>query len=100
MAPHVPRKLSGLQREILVCYKSSLKLISTKPPDSRPNWFRFIAHQFHQPAPDFFTIEYKLRRALTQLELYRSSSVREIKCPVEAHHVPLGWVAKGGKKKK
>lgn len=69
------------------------------PQPSRPNWYRFIVHQFHQPARDFSAIEYKLRRASSQLELYGSSSVREMRCPDEALKIPLGWVAKGGKRK-
>lgn len=94
-----PRKISGLQRQVRACYKASLKLIAAKSLPSRPNWYRFIVHQFHQPARDFSAIEYKLRRASSQLELYGSPSVREISCPDEAGKIPLGWVAKGGKRR-
>ncbi|KAH9808989.1 hypothetical protein DFH28DRAFT_907143 [Melampsora americana] len=93
------RKISGLQRQVRACYKASLKLIATKSLPSRPNWYRFIVHQFHQPARGFSAIEYKLRRASSQLELYGPSSVREMRCPDEALKIPLGWVAKGGRRK-
>ncbi|KAK9382980.1 complex 1 protein-domain-containing protein [Kockiozyma suomiensis] len=75
-------RLTGLQRDVLSLYRSCLRAIRKKPPDSRQNFLLFTREQFEQHRhilkSDFTTVEYLLRRGHNQLETYSNAGVRNI----------------------
>ncbi|KAK9253954.1 complex 1 protein-domain-containing protein [Lipomyces tetrasporus] len=75
-------RLTGLQRDVLHLYRSCLRAIRKKPPDSRNNFRIFTRQQFQQhrgiSKSDFTTIEYLLRRGRHQLETYSNNGVRNV----------------------
>ncbi|BGP27691.1 hypothetical protein JCM10295v2_006666 [Rhodotorula toruloides] len=96
MAP----RLTGLQKQVLSLYKRSLRMIRSKPANTRPAWYRFVSHQFRDPKlggglrrKDIAAIEHMLRRGEKMLESYGSTSVKNVVVPVTAHW-PLGWAAR------
>ncbi|GAA5820829.1 hypothetical protein JCM11251_001832 [Rhodosporidiobolus azoricus] len=99
-----PRRVTGLTRQIFSMYKRSLKMVQSKPPESRPAWFAFVQHQFRHPSlggglkrKDVSAIEHLLRRGEKMLDSYESPTVKSVGVPDEAWQFPQGWVAKGGK---
>ncbi|KAK9366640.1 hypothetical protein V1509DRAFT_629146 [Lipomyces kononenkoae] len=74
--------LTGLQREVLSLYRSCLRAIRKKPPESKRNFLIFTRQQFEQhiniSKSDFTTIEYLLRKGRHQLEIYSNKGVRNI----------------------
>ncbi|BGP20203.1 hypothetical protein JCM10213v2_008339 [Rhodosporidiobolus nylandii] len=99
-----PRRITGLQRQVFSLYKRSLQMVASKPLESRPAWFAFVAQQFRAPGlggglkrKDVHAIEHLLRKGEKQLETYGSPTVKSVGVPEEAWQWPQGWVAKGGK---
>ncbi|KAK9453441.1 complex 1 protein-domain-containing protein [Dipodascopsis uninucleata] len=76
------KKLSGLQRDVLSLYRTGLRAVRKKPPESRENFRLFLRKQFEDNRKlnksDFSTIEYLLRRGRNQLEIYASPGVRNV----------------------
>ncbi|KAK9374376.1 uncharacterized protein V1513DRAFT_446205 [Lipomyces chichibuensis] len=75
-------RLTGLQRDVLSLYRSCLRAIRKKPPESKRNFLIFARRQFEQhidiSKSDFTTIEYLLRKGHHQLETYSNDGVRNI----------------------
>ncbi|KAK9450001.1 uncharacterized protein V1518DRAFT_415277 [Limtongia smithiae] len=75
-------RLTGLQREVLSLYRSSIRAIRTKPPENRANFVAFVRSQFRPhlalSKSDFATIEYLLRKGSHQLETYSNPGVRNV----------------------
>lgn len=113
----MPRRITGLQRQIYSLYKRSLLMAAHKPfvrdlptasidraQETRAAWFAFIVHQFRSPElggslrkKDVTAIEYYLRRGEKMLESYKQEGVKNVSLPEGGEHWPLGWVGKGGK---
>jgi len=98
------RRLSGLQKDVLRLYRRSLKLVASKPLETRHHWFQFVSHQFRSAElggglkkRDTASIEYMLRRGTKMLEQYESKGVRDVNLPQSDKRWEEGWVAKGGK---
>ncbi|GAA6020599.1 hypothetical protein JCM10207_008681 [Rhodosporidiobolus poonsookiae] len=99
-----PRRVTGLQRQIYHTYKRALEVVRSKPLETRPSWFAFVAHQFRAPElggglrrKDVQAIEHLLRRGDKMLETYASPTVKNVAVPEEAWQWKQGWIAKGGK---
>ncbi|GAA5956525.1 hypothetical protein JCM8115_000598 [Rhodotorula mucilaginosa] len=99
-----PRRVTGLQREVLQLYKRALKMVASKPEEHRPAWYTFVSNQFRHPdiggglrKRDVAAIEHLLRRGHKMVEQYGQSSVKSIALPDGTIEYPFGWVAKGGK---
>ncbi|VDC00755.1 unnamed protein product [Peniophora sp. CBMAI 1063] len=78
-----PKRLSGLQREVLALYRKALRMTRTKPPTTRPKFELFVRHAFRTSASsvsprELTTIEYLLRRGGRQLEMFESADVRDV----------------------
>ncbi|GAA5820219.1 hypothetical protein JCM10212_006786 [Sporobolomyces blumeae] len=100
----MPRRVTGLQRQIFSLYKRSLAMVRSKPLETRPAWFTFVSHQFrHESAggglrkKDVGAIEHLLRKGEKQLEMYSSPGVKNVVLPSESEHWPMGWIARGGR---
>ncbi|POY75382.1 hypothetical protein BMF94_1539 [Rhodotorula taiwanensis] len=99
-----PKRVTGLQRQVLHLYKRALQMVAAKPIPSRPSWYAFVSHQFRHPTVggglrkrDVAAIEHLLRRGNKMVDQYGQSSVTAISLPEDTEEYPLGWVAKGGK---
>ncbi|BGP43547.1 hypothetical protein JCM10450v2_007720 [Rhodotorula kratochvilovae] len=97
------KRVTGLQRQVHSLYKRALRLVASKPLESRPAWFAFVAHHFRHPSlggglkrKDISAIEHLCRRGDKMLETYGSPGVTKVVVPT-TEHWPIGWVAKGGK---
>ncbi|KAI5480398.1 hypothetical protein MNV49_000973 [Pseudohyphozyma bogoriensis] len=100
------KRVTGLQRQIYGMYKRSLKMVASKPVETRSAWYQFIASQFRSPTlgggirrKDVGAIEYYLRRGDKMLEQYGSDRVKSVQ-GVAGERWPEGWVARGGKEGK
>ncbi|BGP58299.1 hypothetical protein JCM8202v2_005960 [Rhodotorula sphaerocarpa] len=76
-----PKRVTGLQRQVLHLYKRALQMVATKP----------IAN--------VAAIEHLLRRGSKMVDQYGQPSVTAISLPEGAESYPLGWVARGGKER-
>ncbi|GAA5871726.1 hypothetical protein JCM8547_008125 [Rhodosporidiobolus lusitaniae] len=104
-----PKRITGLQRQVLHLYKRSLVMVRSKPLDSRPSWFAFVSHQFRSPSlggglrrKDVAAIEHMLRRGEKMLDSYESPTVKSVGVGEEAWRGVegrLGWVARGRKER-
>ncbi|GAA5843088.1 hypothetical protein JCM3766R1_005233 [Sporobolomyces carnicolor] len=102
-----PKRISGLQRQVLHLYRRSLDMVKSKPLDKRPAFYQFVCHQFRGASlggsvrkKDVQTIEYLLRKGERQLESYESDNVKNVVVPLARDGLyPLGWIAKGGRKR-
>jgi len=75
-------QLSGLQREVLALYRRALRMVRTKPPETRDKFRLYVKYQFKTQAAnirprDLTTIEYLLRKGGRQLETYESPAVKD-----------------------
>ncbi|ORY88478.1 hypothetical protein BCR35DRAFT_301629 [Leucosporidium creatinivorum] len=100
------RRVTGLQRQVYSLYKRSLKMIASKPLETRPGWFAFVSHQFRHPTlggglrrKDVGAIEYYLRRGEKMLEQFQSTGAKSVSIPEGSEEWKQGWVAKGGKER-
>ncbi|KZV70213.1 hypothetical protein PENSPDRAFT_685721 [Peniophora sp. CONT] len=83
-----PKRLSGLQREVLALYRKALRMTRAKPPATRPKFELFVRHAFRTSAAsvsprELTTIEYLIRRGGRQLEMFESPDVRDVTLSAE-----------------
>ncbi|AJU65877.1 hypothetical protein H758_YJM451D00611 [Saccharomyces cerevisiae YJM451] len=61
----MPKRLSGLQKEVLHLYRASIRTAHTKPKENQVNFVSYIHEEFGKyrnlPRKDFTTIEHLLR---------------------------------------
>ncbi|KAJ1945044.1 hypothetical protein FBU59_002429 [Linderina macrospora] len=72
-----PRKLSGLQKDVLRLYRDCLRA------DTRPRFYAFTRREFEKnigamKRTDVKAIEYLMRIGRRRLEQYRNPNVRDI----------------------
>lgn len=76
------RKLSGLQREVLHLYRSSLRVAYTKPVENQHGFFKYIREEFGKykdlPRKDFTTIEHLLRVGHKRIDMYSKPELKNI----------------------
>ncbi|KAJ1725079.1 hypothetical protein LPJ53_000730 [Coemansia erecta] len=78
-----PRKLSGLQKDVLRLYRDCLRAARQKPEESRPRFRAFARAEFEKnidsmKRTDAKAIEYLLRVGRRRMEQYMSPNVRDI----------------------
>ncbi|KAJ2786490.1 hypothetical protein GGI15_001485 [Coemansia interrupta] len=78
-----PRKLSGLQKDVLRLYRDCLRAARQKPEESRPHFRAFARAEFEKnigsmKRTDAKAIEYLLRVGRRRMEQYMSANVRDI----------------------
>ncbi|KAL8404241.1 hypothetical protein RB594_009194 [Gaeumannomyces avenae] len=75
-------RLSGLQKEVLALYRSSLREIRKKPAPARPHFHAFARAEFEKNLAidkrDFAAVEYLLRKGRRQLETYSAPGIVRI----------------------
>ena len=83
MPPPTPRRLSGLQRDVLSLYRQCVRAIKQKPETSQANFRSFARREFeahlHVDKKDFGTVEFLLRKGQRQLELYKAPGIRNVR---------------------
>ncbi|QLG72083.1 hypothetical protein HG535_0C04370 [Zygotorulaspora mrakii] len=76
------KRLSGLQREVLHLYRTSIRIAYSKPVDNRPRFFSFIHEEFGKykdlSRKDFTTIEHLLRVGKKKVEMYSKPELKNI----------------------
>ncbi|SHO79729.1 Similar to S.cerevisiae protein SDH6 (Mitochondrial protein involved in assembly of succinate dehydrogenase) [Malassezia sympodialis ATCC 42132] len=80
-------KYSQSQRAVMALYRRGLRLIRTKPEDSRYDFTLYLRHFFRHPSMggglskrDFTTVEYMMRRANKMLdEIFANPSARRVR---------------------
>ncbi|ORX69565.1 hypothetical protein DL89DRAFT_267752 [Linderina pennispora] len=78
-----PRKLSGLQKDVLRLYRDCLRAVRTKPEEAQPRFYAFTRREFEKnigsmKRTDVKAIEYLMRIGRRRLEQYRNPNVRDI----------------------
>lgn len=75
-------RLSGLQREVLSLYRRSVRLVRTKPLETRDNWRNYVREEFgkHQKIPkkSFTVIEHLIRVGHRRVEMMLNPSIKDI----------------------
>ncbi|ODV68580.1 hypothetical protein HYPBUDRAFT_151996 [Hyphopichia burtonii NRRL Y-1933] len=75
-------RLSGLQREVLKLYRSSIRVVKTKPEETREHWRSFIREEFRKnqkvPKKSFTVIEHLIRVGHKRYELYLNPQIKDI----------------------
>ncbi|KAJ4394559.1 hypothetical protein N0V93_003778 [Gnomoniopsis smithogilvyi] len=76
-------RLSGLQKEVLVLYRSCLREARKKPEQSRKHFEAFARTEFEKNLAvekrDFAAIEFLLRKGRRQLDSYSAPGIKDIK---------------------
>ncbi|KAJ4421381.1 hypothetical protein N0V82_003762 [Gnomoniopsis sp. IMI 355080] len=76
-------RLSGLQKEVLVLYRSCLREARKKPETSRKHFEAFARTEFEKNLAvekrDFAAIEFLLRKGRRQLDSYSAPGIKDIK---------------------
>ncbi|XP_030444042.1 succinate dehydrogenase assembly factor 1, mitochondrial [Syzygium oleosum] len=75
--PNAPRRLSGMQKQVLALYRGFLRAARPKPPDDRRRVESIVSAEFRRNArqvdrKNFLYIEYLLRRGRKQLDQLKS----------------------------
>jgi len=95
---------TGLQKQVVDLYRRSVRMVITKPPEHRPAWYSFVAHQFRSQSlggglrpRDHAAVEHLLRRGEKQLEMYRRPEVKTVAPPNGSEHwtSPLARLRRG-----
>ncbi|KAI9098192.1 heat repeat protein [Phlyctochytrium arcticum] len=78
-----PRRRTGLQRDVLNLYRDLLRMVRTKPVETRPHFRQAITSQFRTQAAsvearDVSTIEFLLRKGRRMGEVLGDKSVVDI----------------------
>ncbi|KAL3735362.1 hypothetical protein ACJRO7_024486 [Eucalyptus globulus] len=74
---NAPRRLSGMQKQVLALYRGFLRAARSKSPDDRRRVESIVSAEFRRGAgqvdrKNFLYIEYLLRRGKKQLDQLRS----------------------------
>ena len=76
------RGLSGLQREVIALYRQLLRMVRTKPEETRDHWRQFIRAEFvkHRGIPKklFLVIEHLIRTGHRRYDMYLSPQIKDI----------------------
>ncbi|KAI6350798.1 hypothetical protein MCOR25_010379 [Pyricularia grisea] len=76
-------RLSGLQKEVLSLYRSTLREIRKKPETTRQHFRDFARAEFDRNLAidkrDFAAVEYLLRKGRRQLETYSAPGIKDIR---------------------
>lgn len=76
------RRLSGLQKEVLHLYRSSVRVAHTKPVQNQPHFINYIREEFTKyrdlPRKDFTTIEHLLRVGHKRVKMYAQAELKDI----------------------
>mmetsp|Transcript_3590 Transcript_3590/g.8570 ORF Transcript_3590/g.8570 Transcript_3590/m.8570 type:complete len:90 (+) Transcript_3590:199-468(+) len=76
------RPVSGLQRQVLRLYRDALRVARSKPSEQRTSLEAHIRAELDKnrgvKKTDFRTIEYLLRQANKQLDLFRLSQTESV----------------------
>ncbi|TLS24991.1 hypothetical protein PpBr36_07648 [Pyricularia pennisetigena] len=76
-------RLSGLQKEVLSLYRSTLREIRKKPETSQQHFRDFARAEFDRNLAidkrDFAAVEYLLRKGRRQLETYSAPGIKDIR---------------------
>ena len=76
------RGLSGLQREVIALYRQLLRMVRTKPEETRDHWRHFIRTEFvkHRGIPKklFLVIEHLIRTGYRRYDMYLSPQIKDI----------------------
>ncbi|KAG6831941.1 hypothetical protein H0H92_006542 [Tricholoma furcatifolium] len=73
---------SGLQKEVLALYRRALRMVRTKPDNTRPKFLLFVRYTFHTNASSVSSrnvsaVEHLLRKGTRQLEMYENPTVKD-----------------------
>mmetsp|Transcript_11708 Transcript_11708/g.21420 ORF Transcript_11708/g.21420 Transcript_11708/m.21420 type:complete len:87 (+) Transcript_11708:114-374(+) len=78
----MPRKLSGVQRQVLGLYASFIRAAKTKPIDEQAQWIETIRQGFREGGSvkrnNFKKIEWLLRQGKKKLEQFENTSMKRI----------------------
>ncbi|KAI0034643.1 hypothetical protein K488DRAFT_77140 [Vararia minispora EC-137] len=78
----MPSRLSGLQKEVLALYRRALRMVRTKPPETRDKFRLFARYQFKTQATaisprNLNAVEHLIRKGRRQLETYENPAVKD-----------------------
>ncbi|CDO55145.1 similar to Saccharomyces cerevisiae YDR379C-A SDH6 Protein involved in the assembly of the mitochondrial succinate dehydrogenase complex [Geotrichum candidum] len=78
-----PKKLSGLQKDVLKLYRMCIRQVHKKPVENQPQFLNFVREEFYSKRDtinrkDFGAIEYLLRKGNRMLEVYGNPLVKNI----------------------
>jgi len=73
---------SGLQKDVLNMYRRALRMVRTKPADTRPKFDLLVRYTFRTQASSVSprqvsAIEHLLRRGARQIEMYENTAVKD-----------------------
>ncbi|AQZ11002.1 YDR379C-A [Zygosaccharomyces parabailii] len=76
------KRLSGLQKEVLHLYRTSIRVAHTKPKENQPHFISYAREEFGKyknlSRKDFTTIEHLLRVGNKRISLYSAPELKDI----------------------
>ncbi|KAH3900270.1 Sdh6p SCDLUD_003242 [Saccharomycodes ludwigii] len=77
-----PKKLSGLQKQVVSLYRNCIRTAYTKPTENRHHFIDFTRKEFGKykslPKKEFGAIEHLLRLGNRRLEMLSQSEIKDI----------------------